>query len=399
MRHLSPLNVLGLSAIVVACGSDPQGPAIEPADTAQTRGILLTSGEWVFHGGPLVWVPGTELVAFPSPDTGGCAIKTVHAGSGGTSVIDGDCLSIRSLMLWGRERYFRSLVAAWEGNALYYSVGIGGSLYADWVLRVADLVGGGTSTLHSGVAPALAVSPDGQHLGFDRSDSPIVRHLSSGAETHYGDYGQQEGSGGPITFSPDGNELLYGKWVPLELTLRRLSLDDRTSEQVSLPFSWSDARLLHWGASGIEVLAETSGYHVHNLTTGGQSRSVRFSADSGSPTTNTPSAGERHGRSMEPAWPIRSCASGTDDGRSGMPCSLPTPGRAAGSAWRTRASEPVPPYSPQTAHGSCTTAPPLSTPTGTSTSLKCREQRDAGFPSGGPECRPYGDSSGSRIEV
>ncbi len=146
MRHLNPLTVLGLSVLVAACVSDPQGPEIEPADTAQTRGTLLTSSESLTSSSKLVWVPGTELVAFTSSSpTGDCAIKTVDLADGTTSAVDGDCTSLYRL----QDPYLRRLVAAPDGNALNYTVVIGEAGDREYVLRVADPVGGGTSTLRS----------------------------------------------------------------------------------------------------------------------------------------------------------------------------------------------------------------------------------------------------------
>ena len=270
MRYLRPLAVLGFSALVAACASDPQGPGIEPADTAQTRGTLLTSGEWVGYRSKLAWVPGTELVAFTaSSATGDCAIKTVDAVNGATGVVDGDCTSLYSFV----EPYFRRLVAAPDGNALYYTVVIGEADDREYLLRVTDPVGGSTSTLRSvRWEAALAVSPDGQHLAYVTSDSLIVRDLSSGTETHY----ETTYDPGPILFSPDGSELLYGVRDPvsLSLILSRLSLDDGADELVSLPSIDSHrahARLFRWGASGIEMLADLlslTELHVLNLTTG-----------------------------------------------------------------------------------------------------------------------------------
>jgi Tol biopolymer transport system component len=272
MHHLRRVLVLGLPALVAACGSDPQRPDIEPVDTAQTRGTLLTSSEslawwWI----KLVWVPGTELVAFTSSSpTGDCAIKTVDATTGSTGVVDGDCTSLYRLL----EPYLRRLVAAPDGNALYYTVVIAEAGEREYVLRVADPVGGGTSTLRSvRWEAALAVSPDGQHLAYVTSDSLIVRDLSSGTETHYADFDQETTAhAGPILFSPDGSELLYvvRDRISLSRILHRLSLDDGADELVSLP-ELAHARLFHWGVSGLEVLLEQWNlreFHVLNFTTG-----------------------------------------------------------------------------------------------------------------------------------
>jgi len=267
MRHLRVPAILGLWALVGACGKEPQGPeSLEPGDTAQTRGTLLTSGESVLPRSKLVWVPGMELVAFTSwTPTGEYAIKTVDARRGSTGLVDGDCASWTGLYETF-EPSFRRLVAAPDGSALYYTVGIGDDESREWVLRVADPLGVSTSTLGTGVGGPLAVSPDGRQLAYD---AVIVRDLLSGADRHY-----QE-TGGPIAFSPDGTELLYGVLELVTLSqVHRLSLDDGTHELVALPDGVLRTQLFHWGASGIEVLAEVfqqypSEYYVLNLTTGG----------------------------------------------------------------------------------------------------------------------------------
>jgi len=299
-RHLLPLVVLGFSALVAAsgCGEllQPREAAreIDPLDTIQTRGALLASGEWA--RGQLAWVPGTELIAFNSnPAAGvGKAIKTVDAGSGEVGVVDSDYLwtALGSLLP------HRALVAAPDGSALYYLVGMGAVGSYESVLRAADPIAGGMRTLRSGVEPTLAVSPDGERLAYlagrdpqNYTDSLIVRDLSNGAETNYGRYDRYE-SGGPIVFSPDGTELLYEvrNSATLSRILYRLSLDGGTDELVSLP-DRARARLIRWGASGIEVLAEISQeypseYHVLNLTTGGSVQVGSITRGEGEPYEN-----------------------------------------------------------------------------------------------------------------
>jgi len=274
MRHATTLAVLSLAALVAACGTDPSGPDddIEPADTAQTRGTLLASGEpmsWTSH---LVWVPGSDLVAFTSWSStgGGCAIKTLDTGSGGTDVVDADCVNLNV----HTRLYFRRLVATPDGSALLYTVGIGQPNDLDWVLRMASLRGGGISTLRSDVGgAALAVSPDGRRLAYiawavseTDSDSLLVRDLWSGAETHY----PHQGFGQPITFSPDGTELLYHDDDPWPVILRRLLLGDGTDQRLALPDT-VQPRMVHWGPSGIAVFTDhgyPARYYVFDLATG-----------------------------------------------------------------------------------------------------------------------------------
>ena len=274
MPYLRPLAVLGFTALVAACDREPAGPEVlDPSDTAQTHGTLLARGHAPIYD-HLAWIPGTELVAFTSSSAGGFYVKTVDAASGHVGVVD----SAAGLQAPDGP-YLRRLVAAPDGRALYYTVGIGDPRNPEWVLRAADPVGGGTSTLRSRVAPALAVSPNGQQLAYvargdsREYDSLIVRSLSSGSESYHGDYDGQNGDGGPILFSPDGTELLYGQWVPLSWPLRRVALGDGTGQTITLPDGVVRAQLFHWGASGIEALAEVSqqypsDYRVLTLSTG-----------------------------------------------------------------------------------------------------------------------------------
>ncbi len=274
MRRLRPPALLALFALLTACGTGPETTAfLGPRDTLQVRGTLLSSGNPDVHGN-LVWVAGTDLVAFVSSQgsTGGYAVKTVDAASGNTGLVDGEGVGLVPL----DGPFFYSLVAAPDGSALYYMLGIGDPRNPEWQLRVADPSGGRMSTLRSGVSPALAVSPDGRYLVYvargssSDYDSLIVRDLTSGAERHYADYDGQRGTGGPILFSANGTDLLYGQWVSSAWPLRRLSLADGAGETVSLPDGVFYAQLFHWGASGIEALAEVSEqYRVLNLTTGG----------------------------------------------------------------------------------------------------------------------------------
>jgi len=277
MHHLSPLAVLTLSALVTSCGEGPVSPrTLELGDTAQTRGTLLTSGESPLLS-DLAWVPGTELIAFTTWEPAGrFLIKTVDAVSGSIVVVDSDAVSQYPL----DGPYFSSLLAAPDGGALYYTVGIGDWREPEWQLRLANPAGGVISALRVNVGPALAVSPDGRYLayvawGSSRDyDSLIVRDLASGAERYYADYDGRTGSGGPITFSADGTALLYGQWAPFSWPLRRLSLSDGAGATVSLPDGVFYAQLFHWGGRGIEALAEVmqqypSDYRVFDLTTGG----------------------------------------------------------------------------------------------------------------------------------
>jgi len=276
MHHLTPLALLTFSALVTSCGDGPVSPRIlELGDTAQTRGTLLASGESPIYDN-LAWVPGTELVAFTTlMPAGRFAIKTVDAVSGSIVVVDGDAVSQRLL----DGPYFTSLVAAPDGSALYYTVGIGDWRNSEWQLRRVNPRVGGTSALRSAVGPALAVSSDGQYLAYVAwgssidYDSLIVRDLKSGAERYYADYDGRTGTGGPIAFSADGTALLYGQWAPFSWPLRRLSLSDGAGATVSLPDGVFHAQLFHWGGSGIGALAEVSqqypsDYRVFDLTTG-----------------------------------------------------------------------------------------------------------------------------------
>jgi Tol biopolymer transport system component len=264
MRDSTARWVLSFSVLIAACGTDASGPGddVAPPDTAQTRGALLASGEPMSRFSHLVWVPGSDLVAFTSRSStgGGCAIKTLDTGSGATDVVDADC---EDLYVHTR-LYFRRLVATPDGSALHYTVGIGDPIDIEWVLRTASLRGGGVSTLRSDMAGgALAVSPDGRLLAYvahrvseTDSDSLFVRDLSSGTETHY----LHQGFGQPITFSPDGAELLYHDDAPWPVILRRLSLGDSTNERVALPDTVLP-RMVHWGPSGIAVFTDF-GYPV-----------------------------------------------------------------------------------------------------------------------------------------
>ena len=270
----SLVSAAALATALAACGTEPDVlELVDPGDTAQSRGTLLASGVSRMIR-DLVWVPGTELVAFARTATTGegCAIETVDATSRVVSQLDGDC-GTPGLF---EELYFRGLVAAPGGSALYYTAGVGDWRSPERRLHVADPVGGGTRTLRNGVGP-LAVSPDGRHLAFVASggspetDSLIVRDLSSGAERHYADYDGRKGmDGGPVAFSPDGGELLYGQWTSLVgVSLRRVSLGSGAGQTVTLP-AGVFPQLLDWDASGIRALVNHgSSWHVLNLTTGG----------------------------------------------------------------------------------------------------------------------------------
>ena len=277
MRCLSPLAFLAFLALVAACENDPYAPefGIDPVDTTQTHGTLLATNVVLNYREPLVWIPGTELIAFFSPtqSVAGCAIWTVDVGTGETTIVDVGCAPQEGFP------YVRQLVAAPNGSALYYSVWIDAPRSLELELRAADPAGGDVTTLRAGRAWALAVSPDGQHLAYQIQDSVLVRDMDSGIEYHYPVLGAARpinprlGAARPITFSPDGAELLYEVRDPVSLsrTLRRLSLEDGTSKIVPLPQAIT--RHFHWGASGVMVLAEVvhehqSEYSVFNLTTG-----------------------------------------------------------------------------------------------------------------------------------
>jgi len=276
MRYSSPLLICGVLLLAAACGEEPQGPDFEldSLDTCRPPGTRLASGESLPYRGAIVWVPGTDLVAYTSWSStgGGCAIKTVDAVSGGTSVVDDDCSSPHGAI----ESYLRELVAAPDRSALYYTVGIRDGADVEWVLRAADPAGTDVVTLRSGVGSALALSPDGRRLAYrvpwdeDSSQSLFARDLSSGAETRH-----PNNVGDPIAFSPDGSELLYAVSDPVSLaiSMHRWSLGSGADEEVPSPVQ---PRAVHWGASGIEVLAGAAygpdrlpEYRVYNLTTGG----------------------------------------------------------------------------------------------------------------------------------
>jgi hypothetical protein len=275
MRVPPLFAILGLVGILAACGDEPtRYELVDPTDTAQVPGTLLAGHDLSFQA-TLEWIPGTERVAFASSVSGRWPIKTVDAASGLVEVVDSSAVGYRGVT----GSYFREIVAAPDGRALYYVVGIGTPGAPEWVLRVADPAGGGVTTLRSRVEAALAMSPNGAELAYvvmgesREFDSLIVRTVADGSERYYGDYDGRDGEGGPILFSPDGTELLYGQWASLLWPLRRLSLGDGTGQPVTLPGGVTHAQLFHWGASGIQALAEVSGqypsdYQVLTLSTG-----------------------------------------------------------------------------------------------------------------------------------
>ncbi len=272
MRYGNRLLVSSLAVLVGNCGSEPQGPdKIDVDDARETRGTLIASGESVDEG--LVWVPGTQLVAFTSPELANetCAIKTVDVASGSIAVVDDDCVSLTVL----DGTHLRSLVAEPNGTVLLYTLGIGSPTDAEHVLRTSDPAGTERTELRGSISSALAVSPDGRRLAYravpeSGSDavSVIVRDLVTGNETHFADH-----AGDPIVFSPDATELLYEvRELPsLSRVLHRWSLDAGVDQVVSLPAG--EARLFQWSADGIQVLAEVhddfpAQYHVLDLFTG-----------------------------------------------------------------------------------------------------------------------------------
>jgi hypothetical protein len=276
MRHLRPFGILTLSALAVACtATEPRGYELRDfRDTLQTRGTLLCSGNCPIYFN-LVWIPGTELVAFASwLPTGGQAIVAVDVQTRQVAVLDSGGASVQS-----DRPYFSWLVGA--GGILYYTGKDG--------LRIADPVRGSASTLRSGVSSPLALSSNGRYLAFvAHGDSLVVRDLASGAERYYADYDSSRGTGGPIVFSADDTELLCGAHVSFDFPLRRVSLADGASKAISLPDGVLFAQLFRWGASGIEALAEDSRhypseYRVFNLTTGASVRVGQIQGGSNAP--------------------------------------------------------------------------------------------------------------------
>jgi hypothetical protein len=245
--------------LVVACGDAPLDPEPdELPDTAEVHGRLVVEGDSVDAYVTLTWVPGTESVVYStSRSTGGCAIKSVDVTTGAITVLDDDCVSVPGT----RNSYWRNVVVAGDGSALYYASMVGAdAASAEWELRSVDLASGAVSTLRKDIVYILALSPDARNLAYVArpTDSLVVRDVTTGVETVLGGFVL------PLLFSPDGTELLVMNQGP-----HRLSLADKTTESVSLPdtvFPYS----YHWGNSGIMVLAwEPDSMQVRNLQTGG----------------------------------------------------------------------------------------------------------------------------------
>ncbi len=288
MRFLRPLVFASLAALCGACANDTAAPApeVDPLDTLQVLGTPVgASQRWVLTAGKLVWIPGSELIAFTTESHAGtgCAVKTLDVGTGAVDVIDANCASVR-----GAGRFTSKLVAAPDGTALYYTgVGVYSPPSVRWPLRVAHGIGDSVTTVHDNVGEgvSIAVSASGKlvawverHSIAEGGDSVVVWDVLSGRETRY----QHIGHGSAITFSPDDAELLFLWSFPSFRThlddrsyLARLSLGDGVVQSVDgRPES---AQLYRWGSSGIEVLAEVSPtsdsdvpseYRVLNLMTG-----------------------------------------------------------------------------------------------------------------------------------
>ncbi len=282
-RRLMSPALWAFSALVAACSStEPKQYVLRDfRDTLQTRGTLLTNVECPINAqcwidGNLVWIPGTELVAFASGvSSGGFKLETVDATSHSTAVLDsGDASAYYASF---DEPYFSGLVVTPDGTALFYEVAPSSQSGA-WQLRVANPTGGIPSSLRSGVLSPLAMSVDGRYLAYveqsSTSESLVVRDVASGAERRYADSGAGNEITGPILFSPDGAELLYQQGYSVSRTYRRLSLVTGASAALVLPDLFP--QLLHWGASGIEALVwGNSEYRVHRLAAG---TSVRVGA-------------------------------------------------------------------------------------------------------------------------
>lgn len=283
MRFLRPLVLVGLSALCWACARDSAGSELDPLDpldTLQVLGTPLATSQRLVSRTKLVWIPGSELIAFKTASDDECAVKTLDVGTGAVDVVDGEC-ALSFMDMWpccGR------LAAAPDGTALYYTVGVGGPTSQRWPLRVAHRTGDSITTLRDSVPynTTIAVSPNGRLLAWvagrdyeGGNDFVVVRDLLSESETQYA---VAEGQGKVITFSPDATELLYDvreNFSTVDI-LHRLALADGIDRVV--PTRPHYAQLFRWGSSGIEVLAEvfpTSGsvisseYRVLNLMTGG----------------------------------------------------------------------------------------------------------------------------------
>ena len=91
MRHLRSPALLAFSALAVACATEPSHTFLGARDTLQTRGALLSSADKLGRG-KLVWVPGTDLVAFISfrGTAYQLAVWTVNTATGSMRLVDDD---------------------------------------------------------------------------------------------------------------------------------------------------------------------------------------------------------------------------------------------------------------------------------------------------------------------
>ncbi len=182
------------------------------------------------------WVIPDSVLAFRSSDRSG--IKLLDVASGSTQLLDGPTNVFGLTIAPTRE-----LVSRHDGSTVFY-VHNDPDISTD-VLRAASLLDGGVTTLEVGGPFSLALRPDDGALAYQRGAlvELVLLDLSSMQKKVVA------GGGLPLSFSPDGSELLV---VDDHGGLSRVDLTTGFTEQV-----WSTSSNLlaaRWDTAGIRLL-------------------------------------------------------------------------------------------------------------------------------------------------
>lgn len=236
--------------LIICCDKNPFENESDKLDLSEDRGTLITSisTNWL----TLKWLNENELIA-----SGFFGIQIINASNGAKRSIE------------SRDAVFTFRVSN-DSEKIFYILGGACSPSCSEDLYSIQANGQERTLIQDSIAFSplsdnnISLSENGLFLAYKILDSLYIYNTINNTSEF-----QLDVAGFPISFSPDGNHLLYSTNSGYSI----LSIENRTSEEQEFDIGIGRIRKIRWDNEGIKAFFQgipTNQYFVKNFSTNNQ---------------------------------------------------------------------------------------------------------------------------------